>query len=142
MNNRIKYMIYGLGSKHSGVVVVNTNSNLAFHSFQIISNGSSTQDLEHPHALRDNRQVRGSQPGRVGRLRRRLPRHPPLRRRLGGAEGGPRFPIRIARNRGPEASERVPKRGRAARVLLARGRGRGSCARVSRNRPCGGDRRR
>ncbi|KHN45626.1 Cyclin-dependent kinase F-1 [Glycine soja] len=61
---------------------------------------------------------------RVGSGVYAVPRHPPLRRRLGGAEGGPRFPIRIARNRGPEASERVPKRGRAARVLLARGRGR------------------
>ncbi|WVZ20623.1 hypothetical protein V8G54_007945 [Vigna mungo] len=62
--------------------------------------------------------------------------------RLFHYEGGARFPIGVSRNRSPEDPERVPKRGRSARVLLARGRGRGSRARVSRNRPCRRDRKR
>jgi len=100
----------------------------------LYGDGSSTQELEHPYPIRDHRQVRGHGAGRVGSLRRRLPRPSPLRRPHRRPQRNPRLPVRVPRNRCVEAPPGIPKRHRFARVLLARRRRRRPRPRVPQDR--------
>lgn len=96
---------------------------------------AAVEELEHPHAPRDHRQVRNPRARGLRRVLRRLQGPPPLRLRHRRPEGGARLPVGLPRDRGPPDPPELPQRRPTPRVLLERRRGRRSGARVPPHRP-------